>query len=65
VYVYFDGNNGETREGNYTISGPGIATTSIISFDTANVDFSGSFIQASNSPGNYVLFALRMFRASR
>lgn len=58
VYVYFDGNNNETREGNYTISGPGITTTSIISYDTANVDFSGSFTQANSSPGNYVLFSI-------
>ena len=29
VYVYFDGNNPETREGSYTISGPGITTTTI------------------------------------
>ena len=58
VYVYFDGSNNETREGRYTVSGSGIGTTSIIGFDTANVDFSGSFIQASNSAGNYVLFSL-------
>ena len=58
VYVYFDGNNNETREGNYTISGPGITTTSVIGFDTANANFSGSFIQASNSAGNYVLFSI-------
>jgi hypothetical protein len=58
VYVYFDGNNFETREGSYTISGPGITTTSIIGFDTANTDFSGTFIPANNSSGNYVLFSI-------
>jgi alpha-galactosidase len=58
VYVYFDGSNTETREGNYTISGSGITTTSIIGFDTANVDFSGTFIPASNSAGNYLLFSI-------
>jgi hypothetical protein len=58
VYVYFDGNNPETREGTYTISGPGITTTSIIGIDTANTDFSGAFIQANDSPGNYVLFSI-------
>ena len=58
VYVYFDGSNNETREGRYTISGSGITTTSVIGFDTASVDFSGSFILASNSPGNYVQFSL-------
>ena len=58
VYVYFDGSNNETREGRYIISGSGIITTSVIGFDTATVDFSGSFILASNSPGNYVQFSL-------
>lgn len=58
VYVYFDGNNQETREGNYTISGPGITTTSLIGYDLANVDFSGSFIKANNSAGNYLVFAI-------
>jgi alpha-galactosidase len=58
VYVCFDGSNTETREGNYTLSGAGIATTSIIGYDTANVDFSGSFIQASNSAGNYLRFSI-------
>jgi hypothetical protein len=58
VYVYFNGSNSATTEGAYTISGPGIATTSIIGIDTANTDFSGTFIQASNSAGNYVQFSI-------
>ena len=58
VYLYFDGSNNETREGRYIISGSGIITTSVIGFDTATVDFSGSFILASNSPGNHVQFSL-------
>ena len=58
VYVYFDGDNGETRGGHYTISGTGITTTSLTGFDTANVNFSGSFTQADNSAGNYVLFSI-------
>jgi hypothetical protein len=58
VYVYFDGSNPETREGSYTISGPGIATTTVLGIDTANVNFSGTFTQANNSAGNYVLFAI-------
>jgi hypothetical protein len=58
VYVYFDGSNTETRKGTYTISGTGITTTSIIAIDAASVNFSGTFIQASNSSGNYVLFSI-------
>ena len=58
VLVYFDGYNGETREGAYTIGGTGVATNTIIGFDNANVDFSGTFTQANNSAGNYVVFTL-------
>jgi hypothetical protein len=58
IYVYFDGSNGETREGTYTISGMGVTTTSIIGFDTANTDFSGTFVQAAGSAGNYMLFSI-------
>jgi autotransporter-associated beta strand protein len=58
VYVYCDGNNPETREGAYTISGTGILTTTINAFDIATVDFGGIFIQADNSAGNYVLFSI-------
>jgi hypothetical protein len=59
VYVYCFGDNPETREGSYTISGTGITTTSVTAFDTANSVFDGTtFIQASNSAGNYVLFSI-------
>jgi alpha-galactosidase len=59
VYVYFDGSNGtETREGSYMISGPGITTTTVLAIDAANVNFSGTFTQANNSAGNYVLFSI-------
>ena len=57
VYVYCFGDNPETREGSYTISGTGITTTSVTAFDTASSVFS-TFIQASNSPGNYALFTI-------
>jgi hypothetical protein len=60
VYVYFDGSNPETREGQYTISGAGIATASVAGIDSASTDFSGTFVQASNSPGNYALFSISM-----
>ncbi len=59
VYVYFDGSNGtETREGSYVISGPGITTTTVLGIDAASADFSGTFIQANNSAGNYVKFSI-------
>jgi hypothetical protein len=59
VYVYADGNNnGATRTGVYTISGTGITTTSISLTDTANTDFNGTFTQANNSAGNYVVFTI-------
>lgn len=59
VYVYFDGSNGtEMREGSYAISGPGITTTTVLGIDAASTDFSGTFVQANNSAGNYVLFSI-------
>lgn len=55
VYVYADGNNGSlSQTGTYRISGAGIVTTSIDLTDAANTDFSGTFVQANNSTGNYV-----------
>ncbi len=59
VYVYADGDNGSaTRTGAYQISGTGITTTSINLTDAANTNFSGTFTQANNSNGNYVLFTI-------
>ncbi len=59
VYVYADGaNSGASRTGVYTISGTGITTTSISLTDAAGVDFSGTFTQANNSAGNYVIFTI-------
>jgi hypothetical protein len=59
VYVYADGaNNGASRTGVYTISGAGITTTSISLTDAAGVDFSGTFTQANNSAGNYLIFTI-------
>jgi hypothetical protein len=58
IYVYTDGDNsGFSRTGAYQISGPGITTTGINATDAANVNFSGSFVPASNSTGNYVVFS--------
>ena len=59
VYVYADGDNGSaTGTGAYQISGTGITTTSVNLTDAANTNFSGTFTQANNSAGNYVLFTI-------
>ncbi len=59
VYVYADGDNGSaTRTGIYTISGAGITTTTINLTDAASTNFSGTFTQANNSTGNYVVFTI-------
>jgi hypothetical protein len=59
VYVYADGDNGgATRTGTYQISGTSITTTSINLVDAANTNFSGTFTQANNSAGNYVVFSI-------
>ncbi len=58
IYVYTDGDNsGITRSAAYSVSGPGITTVTVNATDAANTNFSGSFIQASNSAGNYVVFS--------
>ena len=63
VYVYADGDNtvgtnSASRTGIYQISGTGITTTSISLTDPANTNFSGTFTQANNSNGNYVVFTI-------
>ena len=59
VYVYADGDNpGATRTGGYKISGTGITTTSVNLIDEEGAYFSGTFTQANNSAGNYVLFTI-------
>ena len=59
VYVYADGDDPySTRTSAYQISGPGITTTSVNLTDLLNVNFSGTFTQANNSAGNYVLFTV-------
>ncbi len=59
VYVYLDGGNGSaTRSGNYSLSGTGITTTTISASDAANTNFSGTFVQANGSAGNYVKFTI-------
>ena len=58
VYVYADGDNKSyERSAAYTISGPGISTTTISLTDAANTNF-GTFTRADNSAGNYVRFTI-------
>ena len=58
IYVYADAPNGSSaRTGSYQLSGPGITTTAIGLTDAANTDFTGTFVQANNSAGNYVKFS--------
>jgi hypothetical protein len=59
LYVYADGDNGgANRSATYQVSGSGVTTTSITLTDSANSNFSGSFTQANNSAGNYVVFSI-------
>jgi len=57
VYVYVDGDNGSySRTGAYTISGNGIASTTVNVTDASGINFSSAFTQAAGSAGNYVKF---------
>ena len=38
----------------YTVSGPGIVTTTATLIDQANTNFAGGLIPANNSAGNYI-----------
>jgi hypothetical protein len=59
VYVYVDGDNKSYDRGAaYTLSGPGIATTTVGVLDAANTNFGGSFTRADGSAGNYVRFSI-------
>ena len=59
VYVYADGDNASfTHTGIYQISGTGITATTVKLIDAANTNFSGTFAQANNSAGNYVVFTI-------
>ena len=59
VYVYTDGDNkAYHRTATYTISGPGITSTTTHVVDPPNTNFSGTFIEAAGSSGNYVRFRI-------
>jgi hypothetical protein len=57
VYVYCNETAfGATRTAAYQISGTGITTTTINATDPST--FTGTFTQANNSTGNYVVFTI-------
>ncbi len=59
VYVYADGDNRSyARSAAYTISGPGIAQSTVGLTDAASTDFATAFTPAVNSNGNYVKFTV-------
>jgi len=59
VYVYAEGaNGGGTRTGAYQIRGSGITTTSVNLSQVGSTDFTGTFTQANNSAGNYVVLPI-------
>jgi Abnormal spindle-like microcephaly-assoc'd, ASPM-SPD-2-Hydin/PQQ-like domain len=59
IYVYADGDNpGATRTGTYQLTGGGIGPSTTNLTDVANTDFSGTYVQANNSSGNYVKFSI-------
>jgi hypothetical protein len=59
VYVYTDGDNkAYNRTASYQISGTGITTTTINVTDLPNMNFAGTFAQATGAGGNYVKFRI-------
>jgi len=57
LYVYTQGDNGTaTRTGIFQVSGSGITTTTVSATDVGGTTFAGTFTQANNSNGNYVVF---------
>ncbi len=59
VYVYVDGDNKVyTRTASYRVTTAAGGPVDIGATDAANVNFSGTFTQASGTPGNYVKFTI-------
>ena len=52
VYVYCDGDTTVAKNGEYTID-----TTTIDAMDAGSTHYAGTFVQANNSAGNYVVFS--------
>ncbi len=60
LYVYADGDNGgASRTANYILSAPGNDAMTVMLVDPPRTNFSGTFSQANNSPGNFVKFTFR------
>src|SRR4029078_838991 len=63
VYVYVAGDNGTADRGAaYTVSGPGIATTTVNLLDAADTNFTGTVARASDSAGHSRGFTLGAVR---
>lgn len=61
VYVYCDGDNGsDLRSANYTLSGAGFTSQTLLAEDPANTNFNGTYRQvtASKHAGNYMVFTI-------
>ncbi len=59
VYVYADGaNSGFARTAAYRLNGNGITSSTTNLTDAANATFSGVFVAANDSTGNYVKFSI-------
>jgi hypothetical protein len=59
VYVYADGDNKVySRGATYRVSAPGAADVAVDLIDAENTNFSGTFVQAAGSAGNYVRFVV-------
>jgi hypothetical protein len=57
LYVYADGDNGgASRSANYVLSAPGIDGMTVTLVDAPRANFSDTFSEANNSPGNFVKF---------
>jgi hypothetical protein len=55
LYIYVDGDNRVyDRSASYTVSGAGIAATTVNLMDAANTNFETAFTRADSSNGNYV-----------
>ena len=47
-----------TRSGSYQMSGTDIVTTTLVATDRANTNFSGAFVAADGTGGNYLKFTI-------
>ena len=60
LYVYSDGDNGgASRSANYMLDVPGASPVTTGVTDAPRANFSGSYSEANNSPGNFVKFTFQ------